>query len=112
LISLLDVYSGARHDEYTKPSLDVSHSHGSQLLGFVACDKSACVIVLPSSKSKRKKYVFDSRPHPLQTHLVHTANSKCTLQVLAIDAMGVHDEAVTGRQEEEWTAAVACCSCY
>jgi hypothetical protein len=56
--------------------------------------------------------VFDSRPHPLQTHLVHTANSKCTLQILAIDAMGVHGEAVTGRQEEEWTAAVACCSCY
>ena len=65
-----------------------------------------------SLEVEAEKYVFDSRPHPLQTHLVHTANFKCTLQDLAIDAMGVHDEAVTGRQEEERTTAVACYSRY
>jgi hypothetical protein len=65
-----------------------------------------------SLEVEAENYVFDSRPHPLQTHLGHTANFKCMLQLLAIDAMGAHGEAVTGRQEEEWTAAVACCSCY
>lgn len=40
----------------------MSHYYGSQLLGSIACDKSACVIVLLPSRSKRKNMCLTAVP--------------------------------------------------